>query len=176
MTTTHYKSTRTLLLLSACLLAGGAGARGRAQAPAPKAVVLTPDSCARVTEGDDLSFQWNPAFDPGGTAVGLSEFELVFAPHAEATPGQRSRGFNLIFTARAADRDPDSPTMVIQGLNGSFQMRFHFSQKGVPPGTYDLVEAVATPMVDPTYQGSSPQMTNSPLRSPYCLEVVSATR
>ncbi|HEY4358053.1 MAG TPA: hypothetical protein VGN16_20060, partial [Acidobacteriaceae bacterium] len=127
-----------------------------------------------VTEGDTVTFDWNPVFTPSADVKGLAEFGLGFA---RAVPEDHMRGISapLKLEAHARVHSEIAEGSAITGeSNGFYHIRFRIHSQQLPAGTYELVEAAATAMVDGTAEGARPQMTNSPLQSHFCLVVTAA--
>ena len=165
--------------LAAMTLAGALCTALSAQAPsqavpASKGVVpLTAGTCANVTDGQIVTMEWNPAFERPAQVTGMRRFELAFAP-VQARP---LRGEPLLLRLTAAPRMhgelPGQPDSEIQpGANGSFLLRFRVHVGSHEAGQYQLYRAEAQAAVEPGYQGDAPQMTNDPLRFPFCLNVI----
>lgn len=175
------QQTRSLTLLSTgCLLLAMASAattlparaQGRETAPAqpgtPTTVALTAGACPTVKTGDKVTLDWAPAFSDPASVTGISDFELGFARADGVKPGPRQSPL-VVLTAR---RRPHGDNTAITGpSNGFYQITFTVENRGGDPGTYDLVRASAQPTVRDGFTGDTPQMTNSPLQSNFCLEL-----
>jgi hypothetical protein len=169
--------TRAILYFGPIMLSGVWTPMLAAQLPRPalatvgRSVTLIPGVCVRIAQGDDLIFEWNPAFDIPSPVLGLQEFALSF--QREDIPGQAVQG-RTQFVLRAnymAERSGARNSTVTSASNGYFQMRFHIHLLSIEPGEYHLVSARTIAKLDPGYQGPQPAMTNSPLRYPFCVEV-----
>ena len=72
----------TTVGIGACLCVLSIG-RIAAQTNSPKSVALTADSCAHVSDGDIISLDWNPVFDPASAVTGVHHFVMSFARREE---------------------------------------------------------------------------------------------
>ena len=107
-----------------------------------KVVALKPDGCAAVTEGDIVTFEWDPALDH--FTGPLSNFHLVFGKLEDG--GIRRRGDRVTLSA-IPTRGQGTP--VGEGVsaprNGISQMSFRVYLRGASAGEYDLMEAGPKP-------------------------------
>lgn len=160
---------RGAALAALTLLSAGAFAQA-----APKEVALTAGSCPVVSDGDIVTFDWNPAFTMQSDVRGLAELALGFA---RDLPAERGRGITppLRLEAQLRTYSRAAEGSAITGeSNGSYHIRFYVHSLQLPAGTYDLVRASAVAKVDATEPGERPQMTNSPLQSHFCLTLTAA--
>jgi hypothetical protein len=166
-----FKTTMTLLA-AGLILSGGTKAL-RAQQAALAPVPLTSGTCAQVQDGGYVTLEWNPGFDHPASVLRVRRFTLSFDA-VDEVPRAHPVAPALVLEAYAPhDKNglPDSPITV--GNNGFWKLRFQVSLHGARPGEYHLVAADAEAQVDAGYSGERPQMTNSPLRHPFCLNVQS---
>jgi hypothetical protein len=170
------------ILCTACILSGPLALTTAAQTRTgtPDAVTpvgekaLTAGVCADVTDGDILTFEWNPAFDNTSAVSGLREFALRFANASDFGVARRTQTGLLLSAVNRREGDLH-PFKTLP--NGFFQVTFHVHLKQGEAGEYHLVESWATANVEPEYKGKLPAMTNSPTNSPFCLNAIpSASR
>jgi len=163
--------------ISACLCSLSAGTI-KAQASSGKVVPLTPGSCAQISYGDVLSFEWNPVFDNPSAGQMVRRFQLDFAKREEM-PRLARIGPSLVLEAnpKLHGEVPNQPgSEITPTANGYFQFRFHVRLTGVAPGTYYLVGAQSDPVLENGHTGPIPRMTNNPMRYPFCLDVADQPR
>ena len=146
----------------------------RAQATLRPAVELTQNGCAQVSEGDTISFDWNPGWDHAGGVTGLRRVFLLFAQRGEEEQAQPRRGGILLAATRSAERTGLHGSSIAAQPNGFYRVTFRPFLHGAEPGEYRLVDARGDARVDARYQGARPEMTNNPVRSSYCLQILPA--
>ena len=163
---------RATHLAAACALSAAVALP--AQTPAARTVPLTPGACAVISPGDFVTFEWNPSFDRAAAVTGIENFKLSFKgpdDDAERRDGRPAFTLSLKPVRRVS---PPLQSTVKATPNGYYQFQFEAFLPYVRPGTYRLATAEAVAATDGT--GPAPQMTNSPLRYPFCVEVVGQTR
>ena len=154
-------------------------ALGQARAAADavvKTVPLTPGTCATVSNGDTITLDWNPGFEHPGVVTGMRHFELAFARSQDKERAARvGAPLHLVASPRIHGELPGQPSPEIEpAANGMFHIRFHPDLRNVEPGEYNLIAAQAIASTAEDMQGNEPAMTNSPLNSPFCLDVIAS--
>ena len=139
-------------------------------------VSLTSDSCAQVAEGDVITFDWNPAFEHSGRVTGLQGLTLVFAQRGEEEQAMQGRGGIVLSARKTAERAMPRDSANAPLVNGYYRSTFRPNLHGVEPGEYHLVSAHADARVNAGDNDTRPELGNSPLRLPFCLNVVSVTQ
>ena len=139
--------------------------------PIPKK--LTSGSCLDVSIGDQVTLDWNPAFDHAASVSGMREMTLRFAHPAEIASRSHNLG-SVELTARPRQGDSDVPVKALD--NGWYQITFRVRSANFEVGEYRLVQAIAIPETAAEYRGERPQMTNNPTSFPFCLNVVAPQR
>jgi hypothetical protein len=165
-------------LLTSCLVASPLVAQSAHPAPAKRKVVaLTPGSCAQVAAGDELVFEWNPAFENPAMVTGMQRITMLFAQRGQEQAAlQDKSGFYLIAN-RDAKRAGLRGSTIAPLPNGFFQVHFRpVVLYRVQPGQYNLVWARADARMDPRYHGPRLLSTNDPAHSFFCLDVVAASK
>jgi hypothetical protein len=142
--------------------------------PTAKVVALAPGVCSMVTEGDILEFEWNPALQGALTETQLSRFTMRFARIGEERVAARTGGGLLLqAVVQRGDAGPLGPQIVAQP-NGFYKISLPVALHGAPSGDYRLIDADAEAWNSPVHETASLVMTNSPIRSPFCLTVDAA--
>lgn len=152
----------------------GVAAIGQAAQPAqgPKIVALTADGCARIEAGDIVTFTWNPGFDHPEAVTGLRNFALGFVgPDGDPAAMQDRPAIWMALMPRRRLVPPLQSSVTPAG-NGYYDMRFEAYLPHIRSGVYHLALARAVAQTASDYQGPIPQMTNSPLSLPLCLDVI----
>ena len=163
----------TVALVASVFVAGGQPSTSAvAQTAGPRLVSLTPGICPVVADGDIVTLAWNPGFEH--EVAGLQRFELAFAKPAENDRVLRQGApLRLIAAPRLHGELPGTVDSEIEpGANGFFLLRLHVQLSALESGEYVLVDAYADARMNPDSQGRGVTMTNSPLRSSFCLNVV----
>ncbi len=162
----------TALVALVFLASGQPSPRAIAQTAGPRVVSLTAGTCPVIADGDIVTLEWNPGFEHEVT--GLQRFELAFAK-----PGEKDRvlrqgaRLRLVAAPRTHGELPGTVDSEIEpSANGFFLLRFHVQLSALESGEYVLVDAHADARTNPDSQGEVVTMTNSPLRSSFCLTVV----
>jgi hypothetical protein len=124
-----------------------------------------------VTPGDELVLEWNPGFDVPGGATGVQTMLLSFRKVGQIDPDPLGHREFLLRAEYKGGRGATNPSEITQLSNGFLQFRFHVPHQDVEPGEYHIATARAIPMTRETYAVKGP-MTNSPLNSSFCLNVV----
>jgi hypothetical protein len=130
-------------------------------------VPLVSGACPSVRQDGVISLDWNLGFDPSWGVTGIKSFRLIFQ-HLQQDGVNLNPASRLVLDSGARGRMTDLG-------NGYFHIeaRLPFSTH---PGTYQLVAAHGSPELLPDYQGEAPQMTVSPVREHFCINVVPAPR
>lgn len=136
-------------------------------------VVLTSDSCAQVAEGDVITFVWNPAFEHSGTVTGLQGFTLVFARRGEEQQAAQGQAVIILSARKTGERAMPRDSANAPLVNGYYRSTFRPNLHGVAPGEYHLISAQADARVKAGDHDARPELGNSPVRFPFCLNVVS---
>ena len=155
------------------IVSGQSSPRATAQTAGPRLVSLTPGTCPVVADGDIVTLEWNPGFEH--EVAGLQRFELAFAKPADKDRVLRQGApLRLVAAPRIHGELPGTVDSEIEpAANGFFLLRFHVQLSALESGEYVLVDAHAETRRTPDAQGEDVAMTNSPLRSSFCLNVVS---
>jgi hypothetical protein len=133
------------------------------------ATPLTPGTCASVSQGDLLLLEWNPGFDHPEAVRRIEAFSLVFAKAGDDAMVLHSHtGLRLEATSQRGESNP----AIAAGANGFYTIRFLADFQSIDPGVYHLVDSAAYVLPVTGHQGELPQMTNSPVRSAFCLNVL----
>jgi len=156
------------------LVAGGAAAQSAAPSGEPKvtgrSITLLPGTCPQVMPGDELVLEWNPAFDVPGGATGVLTMLLSFRKAGQTGPdpqGHREFLLRATYFGKRAGR----PSEITQLPNGFLQFRFHVPHQDIEPGEYRVATARSIPRTLEDHAVNAP-MTNSPMNSSFCLNVV----
>jgi len=139
-------------------------------------VVLTSDSCARVAEGDVITFDWNPAFEHSGRVTGLQGLTMVFARRGEEEQAALGQAGIVLSARKTVERAMPRDAVNAPLVNGYYRSTFRPNFHGAEPGEYHLVIAQADAQVHAEDYDTRPETGNSPLRFPYCLNVVPSTQ
>ncbi|MFP5236431.1 MAG: hypothetical protein ACLGSD_11060 [Acidobacteriota bacterium] len=131
----------------------------------PKLIQLVSDTCPVVHGRDSLTLDWNPEFDYDRLVEGLRTFTLTFSPVGE--DGVNVNDHQRFTLGGGAFRSSAVPTE-----NGYFHIEIPVL-RGMPPGTYHLVDASSTPVLPREARNLSLKMWNSPVDSRFCITVVS---
>lgn len=136
--------------------------------PQARVVALTSGECVPVTEGDIVTFEWAPALEH--SSANLSNFHLVFT---RLVNGQIARVGDHVTLDLYPVRGTGKPVRneLPTPINGIYEMSFRVYLRGMPSGEYDLTEARPETSPQETAAGTTPAMTNSPLRYHFCLSV-----
>ena len=139
-----------------------------APAPSPE-VPLLPGTCPQVADGDTVILDWNPGFLAWGICGGLRDFALSFGLRGK----ERShRGGGLTLRVATLKTESRTDQAIADIGNGFFRLRFKVNLHAVEPGEYHLVRADAEANADGANAGGAPQMTNSPTRYSFCVDVL----
>jgi hypothetical protein len=140
---------------------------GAAAMPQSKAVALVSDLCPTVRAGGLVSLDWYPGFDLEGIVTGIRSFTLSFSPLVQngATPARRS----MVYLG-GRGRSFAAPTG-----NAYYHVEFPVP-RNTAPGVYTLVDAHATALTPPEYQGDPLVMTNSPVDGRFCITITAYSR
>jgi hypothetical protein len=148
-------------------------AQGLAQAsPAPVVSALNPGVCQNVADGDIVTLDWNPAFDDMSSVTGLQEMSLRFVKMGDEAVARRTRAGLILTAGRQRPAPVDEP--IVAEPNGYFRIRFQVNLRQSEPGEYRLAEATAEAALPNNFPGRHPRMTNDPVRSAFCFNVVAS--
>lgn len=170
-------SNRTKVLMGwLCLLASAALAAQTATPAAspsaspsaePRMVPLVSDTCPVVHVNDRITLDWYPGFDYENLVTNLRTFTLSLSPvEADGVNVNDHRRFAL---GKGPVHNKMTPI-----ANGYFHIEIPVPRK-LPPGTYHVVDARATPLLPPEYRYLNLVMTNSPADSRFCITMVGTT-
>jgi hypothetical protein len=134
------------------------------------ATSLNPGVCPSVSQNTLLQLEWNPGFDHPETVRRIEAFSLVFAKAGEDAMVLHSHT-GLRLEARSQRDDPNSD--ITAEANGFYAIRFLANLQSIDPGVYHLVDSDAYVVPVAGHQGELPHMTNSPVHSAFCLNVLS---
>jgi len=153
-----------LCLLASVSLAAQTAAPAAQGNPAtiekPATVALVSGTCPAVHGSDLLALDWSPDFEDGGLVTGLRTFTLTFSRADDENGSLISR---RRFTLGRQLRSKATP-----GANGIFHIEIPVP-RSLPPGTYRLVDAHATPSLPPEDRDQKLEMMNSPADSGFCI-------
>jgi hypothetical protein len=168
-------STRTGVVVGCItLLTFSSGFAQTPQAEAPpkavfaKVVPLVSGACPTVHNGEAISLDWNPGFDPSSAVSGLATFKLIFGLQSDAGVNARVRS-GLSMGGR------DVALNISASGNGYFHIEVPVPRR-VSPGVYQLINAEATPQTVSNYQGDRPKMTVTPVREHFCITVIATAQ
>jgi len=130
--------------------------------PAP-AVPLNAGACAPVPASGTVSLDWNPGFDYESAVAGIDRFSLIFTSTAADGVTPLRPGGPGAYAVRSMSVTPLT--------NGYYHIEFQVPRM-LQPGMYRVVDAAVAPHLVSGYQGSAPQMTNSPARIRFCITIV----
>jgi hypothetical protein len=172
MTMIHKPSLPLLVLLFASPVFGVLLApRAAAQTNGETIVALNPGVCSQISDGGLVTLEWNPAFDSPAEVSGIKELVLYFARDEDQATVRHHDPPLVLHATNGHLEGPSIPQPIKAASNGFFDFTFRANLHGVPPGTYKLTRALAAAITSPDFQGTSPQMTNDPSHSSFCVVV-----
>jgi hypothetical protein len=130
-----------------------------------RVVPLISGTCPTVHNGEAISLDWNPGFDPSWAVSGLVTFKLTFGL-------QSADGVNTRVRSGISMGGRDVALNISANGNGYFHIEVPIPRR-TSPGVYQLIDAEATPQTVPNYQGDRPKMTVTPVREHFCITVLS---
>jgi hypothetical protein len=168
-------STRTGVIvggIALLILSSGFAQAPQADVP-PKAAITTvvplvSGACPTVHNGEVISLDWNPGFDPSSAVSGLATFKLIFGLQSDAGVNTRVRS-GLSMGGR------DVALNISATGNGYFHIEVPVPRR-TSPGVYQLINAEAIPQTVPNYQGDRPKMTVTPVREHFCITVIATAQ
>lgn len=128
-----------------------------------KMVPLVSDACPVVHGSDWLTIEWYPGFDEADLVANLRTFTLTFSP-------LKADGVNVNDHQRFTLGGGAWRSKVTPSANGYFHIEVPVP-RSLPPGTYRVVDAGATPLLPARYRHLKLKMTNSPVNRRLCITV-----